>query len=123
MRSDTNSFLQLLQDEQTVEQLNVTLVELNKAIENMQVIYQTAHSLGLFDLLSSKKNVGSLVETFKSIDFSQIMALINSPLVQSIVNDPEFLELLAPDTGTTPGTSLADLQNNPEPNHSQKAPQ
>lgn len=123
MRSDTNSFLQLLQDEQTVEQLNVTLVELNKAIENVQVIYQTAHSLGLFDLLSSKKNVGSLVETFKSIDFSQIMALINSPLVQSIVNDPEFLELLAPDTGTTPGTSLADLHNNPEPNHSQKAPQ
>jgi|GEM_PF-3602557 len=116
MQTNKGTLLKLLEDDKTLDELNVTLIELNKAIENIQFMYQTAQSLGLFNLFNSKNKLSltSFIDLIRTIDFSQIQALINSPMIQSIISDPEFLELLEPDTGTTPGTTLEDLQKQQE---------
>lgn len=88
-------------DKELWEELSITLVELNKAIVNINMFYQTAQSIGLFDLLkNSGSHSKSLLQLFKSVDIGQIAALLQSPLVQQILSDPEFFELFMPDAPT-----------------------
>jgi hypothetical protein len=103
----TKQIEEALESNQLLNELNVTLVELNKAIENCSYMYQTAHTLGLFDLAKQKKNVNlqSIIRLLKNIDYNQLLMILQSPLIQQILSDPEFFQLFAPDTDPTPSTS------------------
>jgi hypothetical protein len=93
-----------------IDEIRVTLVELDKAVKNIQMMAGMAKSLGLSSLLSSSGSNSSsqtgLLGLLKSIDMKQVRALMNSPALRKIVTDPEFFQLFAPDTGTTPGTKV-----------------
>ncbi|WP_202080019.1 hypothetical protein [Caldalkalibacillus salinus] len=78
-----------------LDDVTFTLTELNKAIENVQVI---SHSVKGLDLASMVKNVSgsNVLSVLKNVDLNQISALLESPLVRQLLTDPEFLALLSP---------------------------
>jgi hypothetical protein len=77
------------------DELNVTMGELNKAVENVSFMVHTVHDLGLFSKLGKAKRNGiSFPEIIKKIDLQQVSAILQSPLVRDVLTDPEFFQLL-----------------------------
>jgi hypothetical protein len=77
------------------DELNVTMGELNKAVENVSFMVHTVHDLGLFSKLGKAKSNGiSIPAIIKKIDLQQVSAILQSPLVRDVLTDPEFFQLL-----------------------------
>lgn len=86
-----------------IDEITVTLTELNKAMENITYMVQTTKSLDLMNTFKSLSG-NNIKHLIKGIDIKQITSLLQSPEVRQLLTDPEFYALLTPDTGTTPGT-------------------
>lgn len=102
----------------TLEQLQVTLVELDKAMKNVELMAQTARQLGLFSKDGKMKsiNLNQIIKHLKqNVDIKQIQTLLESPAIRQMLTDPEFYQLFAPDTGTTPGSAQSTQQSPVQP--------
>ncbi len=92
-----------------IDEIQHTLVELDKAIKNIEMMARTAKKLGIPELLQSpgtfwQQSQANWQNIMQNIDLQQLKALINSPVLRKILTDPEFYQLFAPDTGKPPGT-------------------
>lgn len=78
--------------EKQLDELAKTLQELNKTVDNVYAIYETAHSTGLIDLLRQSRTPEGLSNLVKNIDLNQVSALLQSPLVRQILTDPQVYQ-------------------------------
>jgi uncharacterized protein YerC len=90
-------------DPHLLDQITSTLTELNKTMENVQFVFKTTKSLDLPNLFHSLSSTNAL-ELIKGFDLQHISSILQSPEIRRMLTDPELYSLLAPDTGTTPGT-------------------
>lgn len=92
-----------------LDEIQTTLIELDKAVKNIENMAHTTRQTGLLTLLKDPKKSfnqshSQLKSLLKNLNGQQLKMLIQSPVVRKMATDPDLIRLFAPDTGQTPGT-------------------
>jgi hypothetical protein len=96
------------QQKDMLDEISITLQELNKAVQNVNYFIDTMQELDLLSLLKSLSG-SNAQNLLKQIDLNQISELLQSPLVRQLLTDPEILSLFMP---TSSPHASSDTQTN-----------